>query len=812
MNELPPRDKALSRALAEVEQTRAIMQTVLDNMSEAVCLYDKDHVLLFLNDMFSAMHDFAPGELRVGMRIEDVLRLLAERDEFGSSIDVAAKVRERAGMLTRPGGNRFDRRHKSGRHVEYRVTPLADGGFVTVCRDITELKDREDAIARAKEDVERTRTVMQTILDNMSDGVSLFDKDYVWQFTNRIHIQRHAYPPELLAPGVTGWDRLRYQVKRGEYGPVPEEDVERRVGEIAALIRRPGGASFERRTVNGRYVHFTYKTLADGSSLGVYRDITELREREEALAAAKEAAEEARTEAEAANSAKSTFLATMSHEIRTPMNGVLGMIEVLERQGLSVAQQQTVATMRDSAQALLRIIDDVLDFSKIEAGKLNLEQTTFSLSTLTGQVRQTFLPLAEAKGLSVTSVIDPGSHDALIGDPTRVRQILFNLVGNALKFTERGGIVLRASTAPLGGERTRVTLIVQDTGVGLSEEERSRLFRPFSQADSSTTRRFGGTGLGLSIVRRLAELMEGTVTVESQPHRGSTFTVELTLVAAADETPLLSLPRPAPAGAASSILRDEQRKVLVVDDHPVNREVLIRQLAILGIDADSAVDGEEALAMWQSGDYALVLADIHMPRIDGYELTRMIRALEAERGAARTPLVAVTANVMKGEEQRCLTIGFDAYLGKPISIDRLQVTLERWLSIRAEPAEVGVADAPVPSDVLDRSVLGAWLGDDATAVGSLLQKFRDTAIEADGQLGDASRRGDLAALTLAAHRLKGAAAAVGAISVGNRASALEAAAKAGDWSRCRQELGPLAADIRRVIAEIDTDAGAPART
>jgi len=246
-----------------------------------------------------------------------------------------------------------------------------------------------------------------------------------------------------------------------------------------------------------------------------------------------------------------------------------------------------------------------------------------------------------------------------------------------------------------------------------------------------------------------------------------------------------------------------------VDDHPVNREVLIRQLAILGIDSDSAVDGAEALAMWQSGDYALVLADVHMPTMDGYELTRRIRAIETQRGGARTPVVAVTANVMKGEEQRCLATGMDAYLGKPISIDRLQVTLERWLSIRPETEQGDAADAPARSDVLDRSILGAWLGDDTSAVRSLLQKFRDAAIDAEAQVGEASRRGDLAALTAAAHRLKGAAAAVGAVGVGNRAGVLEAAAKAGDWSRCRQELGPLAADIRRVIAEIDAGARAP---
>src|SRR5207302_1954920 len=292
-------------------------------------------------------------------------------------------------------------------------------------------------------------------------------------------------------------------------------------------------------------VEFNFKRLDDGSLLGLYRDITDLKEREEALAAAKEAAEaereaaeKERAEAEAANQSKSTFLATMSHEIRTPMNGVLGMIDVLQRQGLDGPQKRTVSTIRDSAQSLLRIIDDVLDFSKIEAGRLELEETAFSLSGLIDGVAGTFNQQAIMKGLALDIAIDAGSDDALVGDPTRVRQVLFNLLGNAIKFTERGRVTLHAGTAPLGHGSTRVTIAVSDTGIGLSEEQRARLFQPFAQADSSTTRRFGGTGLGLSIVRRLAQLMKGDITVESRQGAGSTFTVSLTLKAAPADSPL----------------------------------------------------------------------------------------------------------------------------------------------------------------------------------------------------------------------------------------------------------------------------------
>jgi PAS domain S-box-containing protein len=839
ITEIKQRERELNAVRAEaaaargdVERAREVMQTILDNMSDGVVLFDGDLRLRFINHQLMEFQQYTPEVACPGASIYDLLRFQAQRGDFGPVSDLERVLQERAAFALKPGGSRYERKRRTagGRYIEFNFKPLDDGGLLVVHRDITTLKEREEALEAAKQaaetardmaeqaraataaaraEAESAREMLQMVLDNMSDGVMLLDREHRMKFINRRLMEFQRYPVDVVYPGASSYDILRFQAERGDFGPA--DDLEQMVQERFAITFNPGGSHFERRVASGKYLEFNFVPLDDGGVLAVNRDITELKQREEALAAAKEAAEatrdaaeRARLEAEAANQAKSTFLATMSHEIRTPMNGVLGMIEVLEHQGLNHEQRHTVSIMRDSAQTLLRIIDDVLDFSKIEAGRLEFEATAFSLGGLVEGAMDTFRPQAAAKGLAFQAEIDAGSEDALVGDPTRVRQILFNLLSNALKFTDRGAIRVRVGTAPLGGARVRTMIAVSDTGIGLDTEQCARLFRPFAQGDSSTTRRFGGTGLGLSIVRRLAHLMGGDVAVDSAPNVGSTFTVTLTLHAAPPDSPLKALLRS--AGKASPAFRSRAGggpRVLVVDDHPVNRDVLGLQLKLLGVESQAVNDGVEALAAWAPERFAAVLVDIHMPNMDGNELTRRVRAAEAERGDKPTPIIAVTANAMKGEEERCLAAGMDAYLVKPVKIEALRAVLERWLPIRDDTDRRHLTDPTEPGMAIDRNVLSAWLGDDQAAIESLLKRFRETAIQAEREIIAASRAGKLATVAAAAHKLKGAAQTVGANGLGGVAAALEQAGKAGNRERCSELLGPLAVRLRATIAEIE---------
>lgn len=550
--------------------------------------------------------------------------------------------------------------------------------------------------------------------------------------------------------------------------------------------------------------------------LGISEDVTEQKKRERDIQRLNAALEQRSAEVEAANRAKSAFLATMSHEIRTPMNGMLGMLELLSLSGLTIEQRATLDTARESSKSLLRIIDDILDISMIEAGKLKVRPEVVSVRQVIDAVHNIFAGNAGSKGLLLRRAVDPRISPALLADPGRLGQILNNFVSNSIKFTPKGSIEISAELIDRSDGQERIRFSVRDTGIGISSENQQRLFQPFSQVEDAA-RLAGGTGLGLTICRRLAEMMGGSVEMVSEPGQGTTMLLTLLLPIAQPEgrqredeegtAPLLasiSGSRPVPSTAQAQA---EGTLILLVDDHPINRMLLVRQVQTLGYACESAENGMQALEQWRSGRFGLVITDCHMPVMDGYEFAREVRRIEMAEGHRRVPIIACTAAVLSGEAAKCLDAGMDDYLVKPVELSQMLQKLQRWRPIPPEvpkplASRRSQADADPAGIPLDPALIAANWGSGEEILKDVLAIFGRTTNEDAVNLRQAVASGDMAQVTHFAHRMLGAARMVGALDFAAACEPIDHASRRGDWKTVFTAIEAFESEWQRLAAYI----------